>query len=183
MSVITMRALAPTGRTCVALFALVLGGGSALGLGEKAFSDMKGRDGRDHGQIKLIETTSGVLLRLHLKGLPPGAHGFHIHETGKCEGDFSSAGGIYNPHGAKHGFLNDEGSMVGDLPNLFATAAGEVETELLSPFVTLSRDQQETLFDADGSAFIIHERADDHRTEPEGNAGARIACGVITARK
>mgnify|MGYP001156638717 CR=1 FL=1 len=180
---ILARFPALVGATCTAISAVFVAAGPAAALGEKAVSEMKGRDGRDHGQVKLIETTTGILFRVQLKGLPPGPHGFHILETGKCDGDFKSAGGIYNPHGAKHGYLNEEGSMIGDLPNLFASAAGDVEAEVLNPFVTLSKESAESLFDADGSALIIHERADDHKSEPEGNVGARIACGVITARK
>ena len=124
-----------------------------------------------------------VLLRIKLKNLTPGPHGLHIHETGKCEGDFTSAGAIYNPLGAKHGYLNDEGPMVGDLPNVFVGPAGEVEVELVSPFVTLNREAEETIFDADGTAFVLYEKADDYLSETDGNVGARVACGVITPVK
>ena len=156
---------------------------SARAVGEKAQSDIKTSDGREAGTIKMVETTAGVLLRIKLKGLTPGPHGLHIHETGKCEGDFTSAGGIYNPLGAKHGYLNDEGPMVGDLPNVFVGPAGEVEVELVSPFVTLNREAEETIFDADGTAFVVYEKADDYLSETDGNAGARVACGVITPLK
>jgi superoxide dismutase, Cu-Zn family len=155
----------------------------AYAVGEKAQAEMHMRDGRDIGRIKLIETTSGVLLRVRLKGLPAGSHGFHIHEQGKCEGDFESAGGIYNPLGAKHGFLNDEGPMVGDLPNLNVPASGEIEIDLVSPFATMSKDAEDTLIDANGAAFVIFEKADDYKTDPDGGAGARIACGPIVAVK
>jgi len=155
----------------------------ASALREKAVAEIKGRDGKDLGTVTIIETMAGVLLNVKLKGLPPGVHGFHVHETGKCEGDFSSAGGIYNPLGAKHGFLNDEGPMVGDLNNLIVGAGGEVEVELVSPFVTLNTAAEESLFDADGSALVIFERADDHQSEPEGNAGQRIACGIVNRVK
>ena len=155
----------------------------AHAVGEKAFADIKLRDGRELGRIKLYETTAGVLLRVKLKGLPGGVHGFHIHESGKCEGDFESAGGILNPLGAKHGFLNDEGPMIGDLPNLFIPPTGELEIDLISPFATLTKDVEDTLLDSDGATLVIFERADDYKSEPMGNAGARIACGVITAHK
>ena len=152
-------------------------------IGERAIADLKGRDGRDHGRIELIETTAGVLLRLKLKALPPGPHAIHVYEFGKCEGDFKSAGGIYNPLGAKHGYLNDEGPMAGDLPNIHANNAGEVEAEIFTPFVTLARDGQESLADADGAAIIVKEKADDHRTDPAGGSGARIACGAVVPTK
>jgi superoxide dismutase, Cu-Zn family len=151
----------------------------ASAAGQKAHSELKTADGRDAGSIKMIETTAGVLLRLKLKGLTPGQHGIHIHETGKCEGDFSSAGGIYNPLGAKHGYLSDEGPMVGDLPNIFVGPAGEAEVEFVSPFVTLNREAEDSIFDADGTSFVVFEKPDDYLTDPDGNAGARVACGVI----
>lgn len=156
---------------------------SALAIGEKASAEIKGRDGKDLGTISVVETTSGILLKVRLKGLPPGAHGFHLHESKKCEGDFSSAGSIYNPLGAKHGFLNDEGPMAGDLPNLYANALGEVELDLLSPFVTLNKEAEESVFDTDGTSVVIFEKADDYVSEPEGNAGARIACGTLLVTK
>ncbi len=148
-----------------------------------ATATMKSRDGKELGQVRLVETHGGLLINLKLKGVPPGPHGFHAYEIGKCEGDFSSAGAIYNPLGAKHGFLNDEGPMAGDLPNLLVPANGEIEVELVSSFLTLTKHGDEALLDADGAALIIRERADDHRTEPEGDSGARIACGVIVLAK
>jgi superoxide dismutase, Cu-Zn family len=156
---------------------------ASYAVGEKAFADLKTRDGKDVGRIKLVETTAGILIRLKLKGLPSGSHGFHIHESGKCEGDFESAGGILNPLGAKHGYLNDEGPMMGDLPNLIVPSSGEVEIDLVSAFATIAKDAEDTLIDADGAAFIIFERPDDYTSDPIGNAGSRIACGVITAHK
>jgi superoxide dismutase, Cu-Zn family len=159
------------------------GSGYAQALGEKAQAEMKSRDGRDLGRVKLTETTSGVLLRVRLTGLPAGKHGFHIHEHGKCEGDFASAGAIFNPLGAKHGYLNDEGPMVGDLPNLIVPANGEIEIDFVSPFATLSKDAEDTLIDSNGASLVIFEKADDYTADPEGNAGMRIACGVIIATK
>mgnify|MGYP001168840432 CR=1 FL=1 len=157
--------------------------GPAHAIGEKAVAEIKGRDGKELGTVTVVETTSGVLVKLHLKGLPPGPHGFHLHESRKCEGDFSSAGAIYNPLGAKHGFLNDEGPMAGDMPNIYANALGEVELELLSPFVTLNKESEESVFDTDGTSVVIFEKADDYVSVPEGNAGARIACGSLVVGK
>lgn len=165
------------------LVGLACGGGGAHALGEKAQAEIKARDGRDLGRVKFVETTSGVLLRVRLKGLPAGRHGFHIHENGSCEGEFESAGAIYNPLGAKHGYLNDEGPMVGDMPNLIVPASGEIEVDFVSPFATLSKDAEDTLIDANGAAIVIFEKPDDYTSDPEGNAGARIACGVILATK
>jgi superoxide dismutase, Cu-Zn family len=153
---------------------------SAVLAGQKAYADMKTRDGKDLGKIRIIETTAGILIRLKLKGLAPGAHGFHITGIGKCEGDFEGAGPIYNPLGAKHGFLNDEGPMAGDLPNLVVANSGEVELDLVSAFVTLNKESEDSLLDNDGASFVILEKPDDYKTDPAGNSGVRVACGVIS---
>ena len=155
----------------------------ACAVGETATATVKLADGTDAGTVTLTEGTAGILLKFELKGLPPGPHAVHVHETGKCEGDFSSAGGIYNPLGAKHGFLHDEGPMAGDLPNIHAGADGSVVAEVLSPFLTLSTEAEESLFDADGAAVVIQEKADDYESEPEGGAAARLACGTIMIKK
>jgi superoxide dismutase, Cu-Zn family len=157
--------------------------GPAFAVGETATAVVKLANGTDAGTVVFTEGTAGVLLKFELKGLPPGAHAVHVHETGKCEGDLSSAGGIYNPLGAKHGFLHDEGPMAGDLPNIYASADGSVIAEVLSPFLTLSTEAEESLFDADGAAIVIQEKADDYAAEPDGGAGARLACGVISIKK
>lgn len=157
--------------------------GSAAEAQTAATAEVKGRDGRVLGSVRMIESMAGLLLTVKLKGLPPGPHGFHVTEAGKCEGDFESAGAIYNPLGAKHGFLNEEGPMAGDLPNLIVAANGEVEVELLSPFLSLSKQGDEALLDADGAAVVVREKADDHRTDPDGDSGARIACGVLKSAR
>jgi Cu-Zn family superoxide dismutase len=163
--------------------AIALGPAPAFSAGEKAAAEITDRDGKSLGKVEIVATAAGALMRIKLGGLPAGPHGFHVHETGKCEGDFSSAGAIYNPLGAAHGFMSEEGPMVGDLTNLIADAAGNIETELLSPFLTLNKDAEESVFDADGSALVIFEKADDYETDPEGNAGARIACGPLVLGK
>ncbi|MEQ1713355.1 MAG: superoxide dismutase family protein [Hyphomicrobium sp.] len=155
----------------------------AAALGERATADVKARGGKDAGTIDMVETMAGVMLTIKLKGLPPGSHGLHFHDVGKCEGDLASAGAIYNPLGAKHGFLNEEGPMVGDLSNLIVGSTGEAEVEILSPFVTLNKAAEESLFDANGSSVVIFEKPDDYISEPEGNAGQRIACGVVAPVK
>ena len=166
-----------------AMTALGLPAGSALAVGETAAAAIKLANGNDAGTVTFTEGTAGVLLKFDLKGLPPGSHGVHIHETGKCEADLATAGGIYNPLGAKHGFLHDEGPMAGDLPNIHAGSDGSVVAEVLSPFLTLSTEAEESLFDTDGAAVIIQEKADDYETDPEGSSGSRIACGLISNKK
>ncbi len=173
----------PEGRSVVLSLigaCLFVGPSPAWAIGEKAHADMKSRDGKDLGKIRIIETTAGVLIRVKLKGMTQGAHGFHITNIGKCEGDFESAGAIYNPLGAKHGFLNYEGPMAGDLPNLFVPASGEVEMDLVSAFVTLNKESEDSLLDNDGASFVIYDKPDDYKTDPIGNSGPRIVCGVIS---
>jgi Cu-Zn family superoxide dismutase len=144
-----------------------------------ASAAMKDAEGKDVGKITLTQTKAGVLIKAELTGLPAGPHGFHFHETGACEPPFESAGGHYNPNNAKHGFMADEGPHVGDIPNLEVGESGSVTVELLSPFVSLDRQSGNTVFDDDGTSLVVHADADDYKTDPSGNSGARIACGVI----
>lgn len=170
-------------RTCVALgLLLALPVAPALAVGETAVAALKLADGKDAGTVTFTEATAGVILKFELKGLPPGKHAVHIHDTGKCEGDLTSAGAIYNPLGAKHGFLHDEGPMAGDLPNLYSAADGTVVAEVLSPFLTLSKEAEETLFDTDKTSIVVFSKGDDYESEPDGGAGGRIACGVIVTK-
>ncbi|MFW6079882.1 MAG: superoxide dismutase family protein [Gemmatimonadota bacterium] len=128
----------------------------------------------------LRETPHGVLIRLRATALPPGEHGYHIHETGRCEPPtFESAGGHYAPRGREHGFLNPRGPHAGDLPNLHVPADGELAVEHLAGDVTLRAGETGTLFDDDGSALVIHARRDDYTSQPAGDSGERIACGVV----
>ena len=113
------------------------------------------------------------------KGVPAGEHAFHVHAVGKCEPPFTSAGGHFNPASKKHGMEAAEGSHAGDMPNLFVPASGELTVEIANPMISLAKGQPNSVFDADGSALIIHAGADDYKTDPTGNAGDRIACGVI----
>lgn len=154
----------------------------ASAVGEVAVAKIKLATGADAGTVSMMEATAGVLIKYDLVGLPPGPHALHVHEAGKCEGDFNSAGGIYNPLGAKHGYLNEEGPMAGDLPNIHVGADGKATGELVSPFLTLNKDAEESLFDADGATLVLFEKPDDYATDPDGQAGNRIACGTITAK-
>ena len=126
----------------------------------------------------------GVGLHLELKGLPAGWHGMHFHNKADCSAaDFTSAG----PHISMttpviHGFLMDNANDFGDLPNVYAAADGSVNAEVFSPLVTVyprASDSRPALFDADGSALVIHANLDDYHTQPIGGAGARIACGMM----
>jgi Cu-Zn family superoxide dismutase len=175
------RALGLIGSAALGVF-LSVAVGKAIAAGETATADIKLANGTEVGTVTLTDIAAGVLLKFDLKGLPPGAHGFHVHEAGKCEGDLTSAGGIYNPLGAKHGFLNEEGPMAGDLPNIVAGPDGSARAEVLTPYLHLTKDTDDTLFDADGSALVIYDGADDYQTDPEGGGTKRIACGVINLK-
>ena len=145
----------------------------------KAKAALKDPAGRDVGSVAFVQTPNGVLLTARLKGLPPGVHAFHIHAVGKCEPPFKSAGGHYNPGKTKHGFLVEGGIHAGDMPNIHVPSNGALTVEVLNPRVTLAKGKEGTVFDADGSAIVIHQGADDYKSQPSGAAGPRIACGVI----
>jgi Cu-Zn family superoxide dismutase len=163
--------------------ALVLVAAAALGVhaaaAQNAKATLKSTDGKEVGTVDLKETTNGVLLVVSVKGLPPGEHAFHIHEVGKCEPPFTSAKGHFNPDKTKHGLMADEGFHAGDMPNLHVPSGGDITVEILNETVTLEKDEPNSLLDADGSAVVIHAKADDYKSDPAGEAGDRIACGVI----
>jgi Cu-Zn family superoxide dismutase len=145
---------------------------------DTASAVLKDASGKDVGKATLTATPSGVLVNLDLTAVPPGDHAFHIHAVGKCEPpDFKSAGPHFNPDETKHGLMNPEGPHAGDMPNLHVPADGKLQVEILDPNVTLGAEA--ALLDADGAALVIHAAADDYKTDPAGNAGNRIACGVI----
>jgi Cu-Zn family superoxide dismutase len=136
--------------------------------------------GQKVGEARLEETPHGVKINLKVENLPPGIHAFHIHEKGVCEApDFLSAGPHFNPFHKKHGMKNPEGAHAGDLPNLVVDEEGRESLEVIAPNVTL-KEGENSLFRPGGTSLVIHAQADDYLTDPAGNAGARIACGVIT---
>jgi len=128
------------------------------------------------------ERGGGVRILVEVVGLAPGDHAVHIHEVGRCEPPaFESAGAHFNPTKAEHGTANPRGPHAGDLPDVTVNTEGKGHMEVTAKLVTLDKKSAATLLDADGSAIVIHERADDKRTDPAGNSGARIACGLITS--
>jgi Cu-Zn family superoxide dismutase len=149
-----------------------------------AAANMKGFDGNGLGKVSFSQTTEGVLLQVQLEGLKPGVHAIHIHETGKCEGpDFKSAGGHFNPDNVSHGYLVGRESHAGDMPNFTVSSDGKAAVEIMNPDVTLTAGKPNSLLGGSGAAVVVHSGADDYKSQPAGDAGARVACGVITATK
>jgi Cu-Zn family superoxide dismutase len=147
---------------------------------QTATAAIKDAQGKQIGTAILTESAEGVRIALDVSKLPPGAHGFHIHGVGKCDPpDFKSAGPHFNPEGKKHGMKSPDGPHAGDLPDLEVGADGTVKTAVTTKLVTLGAGKN-SLFPEGGTALVIHADPDDERTDPSGNSGARIACGVIT---
>ncbi len=146
--------------------------------GDTAHAEFHNQQGQKVGSATLEQTPHGVLITVDLEGLPPGTHAFHIHEVGKCEPPFTSAGGHFNPTHKQHGLKNPQGMHAGDLPNLYVPESGKVKADVFATGVTLGKGAN-SLFDADGSSLVIHAGPDDAKTDPAGDAGARIACGVV----
>ncbi len=145
---------------------------------EKAQASIINSQGIKIGQADFKETRKGLKVSLKVSGLTPGVHAMHIHEAGVCQPpDFKTAGPHFNPHGKKHGTQNPEGAHAGDLPNITAGESGKAKVKWTVPGVSLSKG--DTVLTPGKASIVIHASADDSVTDPAGNAGDRIACGVI----
>jgi Cu-Zn family superoxide dismutase len=142
--------------------------------------EMKNAKGESVGTAKISDSGAGVKIAFTGKNLPAGEHAFHFHAVAKCEGPaFTSAGGHFNPDMKKHGLQNPDGPHNGDMPNFTVKENGTAKVSVVNTKVTLG-DGPNSLFTNGGTALMIHAKADDMKSDPAGNAGDRIACGVIT---
>ncbi len=152
-------------------------GDDIAGVGQRATATMAGPDGSPMGTVTLEQGPHGVLVSADISGLSPGGHGFHIHTVGTCTPDFSAAGGHFAPGERGHGFMYADGLHAGDLPNIYAAGDGTARADYFTALITLAADGDTSVFDTDGSAFIVHAKPDTYQSEA--GAGDRVACGVI----
>jgi len=164
----------------VAALTVVTCSGLAAAEKKQATAEIKDAKGQKVGDAKFKEGKDSVAMSVKVMNLTPGVHAIHIHEAGQCEPpDFKTAGGHFNPAHKKHGLQNPEGHHAGDMPNLTVGANGKGTFKSTLEGVTLAGDGPNSLFKAGGTSVVIHEKEDDMKTDPAGNAGARVACGVI----
>ncbi|WP_157216244.1 superoxide dismutase family protein [Flavisphingomonas formosensis] len=149
---------------------------------QKAGAVLSDASGAQKATATLTQMRKGIRLVVDATGLPAGVHGVHLHTVGQCAApDFASAGGHWNPTHKMHGKDNPMGEHMGDLPNITIGADGVGHLDTMIPNAMLSGGEM-PLLDADGAAVVIHATADDYKTDPSGNSGGRIACGVLAAR-
>lgn len=161
------------------IFASLLFAAVAHADNAKVKIDLNDAKGKKVGTAELTSDPKGVKIALEIAGLEPGDHAIHVHETAKCDGpDFKSAGGHFNPEHKQHGKDNPQGPHAGDMPNFTVDKMGKAKTTVIAPNVTLDTGAHGIL---NGTALVVHAKADDMKTDPAGAAGDRIACGVITA--
>ncbi|WP_340160554.1 superoxide dismutase family protein [uncultured Hoeflea sp.] len=168
-----------TSRLAITLALLLASGSAYAAEGDRVSGTLEGDGIR--GEITMLETASGTVhVEVTAEGVPEGAHGIHVHETGKCEAsdDFKSAGGHLSA-GLDHGIMSDGGPHPGDLPNVHASAEGMVHAEFFVRGFSLGTEGNARILDEDGAAVVLHSGADDYTSQPSGDSGSRIACAVL----
>ncbi|MEJ7933400.1 superoxide dismutase family protein [Sphingobium sp. AN558] len=147
--------------------------------GPSASAQLSGSDGASHGSATIVQAEDGLHVTVMATGLTPGVHAVHLHMIGLCSPpDFASAGGHWNPTGHKHGKDNPAGMHMGDMPNMLAAVDGTGRLDYVIPDGQLAAGAT-PLLDADGAAVVVHAKPDDNVSDPAGNAGGRVACGVL----
>jgi Cu-Zn family superoxide dismutase len=170
--------------TALAVTACSRGAGDGMEMGaagpKEVRAELMDSGGRVRATAGVKEEGEGLRVRVDAAGLAQGAYGAHLHTTGRCDPPgFESAGPHWNPTMRQHGKDNPAGSHKGDLPNLLVGADGRGSFEFVVPAARLTEAGERSLLDADGASVVVHASADDYRTDPSGNSGARIACGVL----
>ena len=169
------------------LFLLVVRSGDAdqPTVGLTASAELESPSGDSMGTVTFRQAATGVLVMAEVRGLAPGGHAFIIHEVGSCTPDFSTAGDHFNPEETEHGFIHPTwkrgeatGAHGGDLPNIYAASDGSARADFFTEGIILNSGPRHSVFDADGSAIIVHEKPDAYGEE-ESDTGSRVACGVI----
>jgi Cu-Zn family superoxide dismutase len=162
------------------LLSLVLAACASVQVPPTATAELKDKDGTVVGNAQFSEDENGVnITATVLQGLEPGEYGIHVHEKGETTPDFEAAGKHFNPTEAKHGFNNPEGPHAGDLENIIVREDGTADYQATTDRVTLASGEENSLLDGDGSALVIHAKADDYMTDPSGESGDRVVAGVI----
>ena len=170
-----------------AVFVLVVRPGEVAQrtVGLTATAALESPDGASIGTVTFRQVATGVLVMAEMNGLTPGGHAFIIHEVGSCTPDFNAAGDHFNPEDTEHGFIHPSwrrgeatGAHGGDLPNIYAASDGSARADFFTEGITLDGGPRHSLFDADGSTIIVHEKPDAYG-EQESDTGSRVACGVI----